>query len=217
MFAQSRLSSYVLQRNSMIEDLRGISDELTTRITGARESIAEAALEGNWERAQSITAAVKQLEEISTKVERLKKDIRRAISEFDSATRTHTKSRHTKLLISIHWSMAGEERSDELIDDDQAADALGHFIEAVVGVYGEGILESLARIPNGSSGLVSRQPNQDFRNPTTGDSYSNRRITGTGWSVKTHSSTAQKAEQIHQIKSALGMPRHSVDVDVVEK
>ncbi len=201
----------------MIEDLKHIAEELEQRIQEARGSIAEAAMENNWDKAQAITAAAKRLEDVTHKVASLKKDIRKAINEYDVATKSHTKAKHTKLLITIRWALAGESISDEVIDDESAADALAHFLESLVNVQGERILQPIKRVQVGSSGLVSQNPESEFRNPNNDNLYGYRPVGSTGWFVKTHSSTSQKEDQIHQIKTLLGMPRNAIDVEVVEK
>lgn len=201
----------------MIEELKNIAGELEERLQGARNSIAEAAMANDWDKAQAITAAAKRLEEVTLQVAGLQKEIRKAIADYDAATRSHTKAKHTKLLITIRWALAGESLADELIDDESAADALAHFLEALVAVQGVGILSSIQQIQVGSSSLISRNPHHDFRNPNTNDPYGHRPIGKTGWHVKTHSSTSQKVDQIHQVKTLLGMPRTAIEVEVVEK
>jgi hypothetical protein len=201
----------------MIEELKHIATDLETRLTGARDSIAEAAMSGDWDKAQMITAAAKRLEEVRHQIDTLSKEIRRAITDFDAATRSHSKAKHTKLLIKIRWTLAGGSLPDQLIDDDNAADALASFVEALVSVQGASILPELRKIRVGPSGLVSTEPGREFRNPNNNEPYGYRPIGTTGWSVKTHSSTAQKLEQIHQIKTMLGLPREAIEVESVEK
>jgi len=201
----------------MIEELKHIASDLESRLTGARDSIAEAAMAGDWDKAQTITAAAKRLEAVRHQIESLSKEIRRAIVEFDAATKSHSKAKHTKLLIRIRWALAGESLPDQLIDDDNAADALANFVAALVSVQGPSILAELRKIPVGNSGLVSREPDREFRNPNNNEPYGHRPIGQTGWSIKTHSSTAQKQEQIHQIKTILGLSRQAIEVEVVEK
>lgn len=201
----------------MIEDLKNITDKLQGRMKNARNAIAEAALENNWDKAQVITAAAKQLQEVSAKIDGLNKEVRKAIAEFDAATKSHTKAKHTRLSITVRWTLSGENRADEVIDDDSAADTVKRFLKSLVAVYGQGILLAVERLRVGNSGLVSRDTARDFRNPNTDEPYAFREIGDTGWSVKTHSSTAQKMEQIDQIRSLLGMPRESVEIGQVEK
>lgn len=201
----------------MIEELKHITSDLETRLSGARDSIAEAAMTGDWDKAQTITAAAKRLKDVQHQIEALSKEIRRAIVEFDAATKSHSKAKHTKLIIKIRWALVGESLPDQLIDDDSAADALANFVGALASVQGPSILAEIRKIPVGNSGLVSREPDREFRNPNTNEPYGFRAIGQTGWSIKTHSSTAQKIEQIHQIKTLLGLPRQSVEVESVEK
>ncbi len=201
----------------MIEELKSTAEDLETRLNGARNSIAEAAMAGEWEKAQTITAAAKRLEEVRHQIDTLSREIRRAITDYDAATRSHTKAKHTKLVIKIRWTLAGESLPDELIDHDNAADAISNLMESLVSVQGTSILPEIQKIRVGNSGLVSQAPEREFRNPNNNEPYGYRAIGKTGWSIKTHSSTSQKQEQIHQIKTMLGLPRQAIEVEVVEK
>ena len=201
----------------MIEEFKHIAGELDARLSSAREAIAEAAMVNDWDRAQRITSTAQALETTRLRVETLGREVRKAVAEFDAATRHHTKSKRTKLLITIRWGLAGVSLPDQVIDDDKAADAIGHLIEALVSVQGAAILPEIGKIRAGGSGLVSQDPDHDFRNPNSHEPYGHRPVGATGWAIKTHSSTGQKREQIEQIRIRLGFPPKAIEVEVVEK
>lgn len=201
----------------MNDDLQSLQDEIEDRINMAREAIAEAGLTGDWSHAQAVAGAVKNLKASLQRLTEVRKDLRRAMLSFDQLTKSNTKAAHTRLLVRLDWRAAGCDRSSVLVDEPTGAEALAKFLEELVEVRGVDILPHIQRIPCGGSGLVSRNPRLDFINPATGEEYGNRPISTTGWHVKTHTSTRDKAEQIHQIKTLMGFPRHAIEVDVLEK
>lgn len=200
----------------MADEIQVLRDEIQERIDMARESIADAALEQDWDRAKTLATAVSDLDSSLKRLIEVRRQVRDALSRFDQLTRTTTRGARTRPQITIHWRLAGHDLNDETIDESLGADSLARYIERLVAVLGPEILTSIQQIPMGSSGLVSKTPNRDFVNPASGELYGFKKIAGTEWSVKTHSSTAHKIEQIHEIKTLLGLPRFAVETEVVQ-
>lgn len=201
-----------------------MNDELTTwkeqtskRSQLAREAMADAGEANDWDHAKAVTESMRQVSAALEHLMQARKEWQQSLAAFDQLTKEHTKARQTRLRITIHWKLAGRDRSDEFIDEPKAADSLARYIGSLTEVLGSEILPSIMRIPNGGSGLVSRNPQTDFVNPSTGDIYGYRSINHTGWHVKTHSSTQDKAEQVREIAARLNLPGQSVVVEVVEK
>lgn len=199
----------------MNDEIQILRDELNERISTAREAIADAALENDWPRAQSIATAVTTLQASLQKLIEVRSQIRQALTQFDQLTRTTTRAARTKPVITIHWRLAGHDLEDETIDEGKGADTLAHYLERLVAVLGGDILPVIQRIRMGGSGLVSQSPHSDFVNPATGELYGFKNIGGTTWFVKTQSSTNQKDEQIHQIKTLLGLPSQAIETDII--
>lgn len=105
--------------------------------------------------------------------------------------------------------------SDETLDKGNGAETFANFIERLIAVMGIDILQDIKRIRMGGSGLVSQSPHTDFVNPATNELYGFKKIGDTSWYLKTHSSTNQKIDQIHQIKTLLGWPSAAIEIDAV--
>jgi hypothetical protein len=201
----------------MNDELQPLKDEIQERIDMAREAIADACLAGDWNHAKAVTGAVQSLEASLQRLAEVRKDLQRAIVTFDQLTKTTTRAPHTRLIIRLDWRAAGRDLPSVLVDEPTGAEALARFLDALVEVLGMDILNSIQRVQAGGSGLVSRNPHMDFTNPANGEPYGYKPIGKTGWHVKTHSSTKTKTEQIYQVKTLLALPRHAVEVDVVER
>ena len=197
------------------EGLSNVLEGIDQRIHEGKEAAGKAFFEDNLKRAEKIKAAVVKLEGISKKVAKLKKEIRQTIKIYDDAVKVNRMSGQTKLRITIRWIIAGEVRPEEIIEENTAAKTFSLYLTSLVDVYGDSILNTIARIPNGQSGLVSRNPEQDFINPVKGDVYAHAAIGDTGWSVKTHSSTQQKHEWVNHVSHDLKMPPNSVYAEVI--
>ncbi len=201
----------------MKDELQPLKDELEDRINLAKEAIADAGLAGDWSHAQAVAGAVKDLESSLKRLADVRTELQRAIITFDNLTKSNTRAPITRLLIHVDWRVAGKDRPSALVDEPTGAEAMARFIETLVEVLGQEILTSIQRIPTGGSGLVSKNPRTDFINPANGEIYGHKPIGNTGWHVKTNTSTKNKAEQIQQINTILGLPRHAVEVEIVER
>ena len=199
----------------MNDELQPLKDEIQDRINMAKEAIAEAGLAGDWPHAQAVAGAVKELEVALQRLASVRKELQRAIVAFDQITTVTSRASHTRPIIKLDWRATGKDRPSELIDEPTGAETLARFLDSLVQVLGVDVLPSIQRIQAGGSGLVSKSPRTDFVNPASGEVYGCKPIGTTGWHVKTHSSTKTKVEQIHQIKTLLGLPRHAVEVEVV--
>ncbi len=183
----------------------------------AREAIADAGLAGDWSHAQAVAGAVQGLEASLLRLAEVRNELQRAIVTFDQLTKTTTRAPHTRLIISLDWRATGKDLPSVLVDEPTGAESLAKFLDILVEVHGTDVLNSIQRVRAGGSGLVSRSPRTDFINPANGEPYGHKPIGATTWYVKTHSSTKTKTEQIHQIKTLLGFPRHAVEVEIVER
>jgi hypothetical protein len=200
----------------MSDEIQILRDELNERIATAREAIADAGLENDWERAQAIAKSVGSLQVSLTQLIEVRTQIRRALAQFDQLTRTVTRATRTRPVITIHWRIAGHELDDEVIDEGKGAETFAKFIERLVAIKGAEVLPVLQRIRMGGSGIVSQSPHTDFVNPATNELYGFKNVGGTAWFAKTHSSTSQKVDYIHQIKTLLGMPSVSVETETIQ-
>jgi hypothetical protein len=202
----------------MNDELQPLHDELQDRIEIAKEAIYEAVRAKDFGRAESVSEAVGELETSLAKLVQVRKDVKRAMATFDQLTRcSGNRATQTRLLIKVDWRAAQIDRQTIIIDPPTGAEAMARFVEVMVEVHGVAILADLQRVGAGGSGLVSKTPETDFINPGSGEVYGHRAIGNTGWFVKTHCSTKTKIDQIHQMKAVLGMPRHSIEVEAIER
>jgi hypothetical protein len=199
----------------MSDEIQILRDELNERISTAREAIADAGLENDWPRAQAIAKSVTTLQTSLQRLVEVRVQIRQALAQFDQLTRTTTRAARTKPIITIHWRIAGHDLDDQTLDEGKGADTFALYVERLVSVLGGDILPIIQRIRMGGSGLVSQSPHTDFVNPATSELYGFKNIGGTSWFLKTHSSTNQKDEQIHQIKTLLGLPSAAIETEIV--
>jgi hypothetical protein len=216
-FTGAHITESAHSLNFMNDELQPLKDEIQDRIDMAREAIADAALAGDWNHAQAVTSAVKSLESSLVRLAEVRKELQRAIVTFDQLTKTTTRAAQTRLIISLDWRATGKDLSTVLIDEPTGAESLAKFLESLVDVLGVETLNLIQRVQAGGSGLVSRSPRTDFMNPASGELYGHKPIGTTSWYVKTHSSTKTKTDQIHQIKTLLGFPRHAVEVEAVKR
>lgn len=189
----------------MSEALSKIITRLDATAKEAKEAIADAAMAGEYDRVQKITEAVKALVAIQEQLEQLSKPMSKALDELEKALAVshHTKGPQTTLRVSVKNTQG----QTVVFDEKHASETLKRFIEFVTrGHDCETKLRKIATITSGGGAMVSRHPTSDFINPKQGTHYSYLPIGGTGWSVKTQTSTEVKVAQIREILIVLGLP-----------
>ena len=184
----------------------------------ARQSIATAAIAGDMQKVAAITAALKPLDGALEALIKARREWQQKMDALDALTKAEqTKEPQTRLRITIDWRVAGQNRSEQIIDAPQAAASMVSYIETLVEVFGPSILPRLQEIRVLKNVLVSQSPQRDFMNPKQGEPYSHHRIGNTGWFVNTNTSTGHKKEQIDEIRRLLRLPHGAVHVEIVKK
>lgn len=184
----------------------------------ARQAIATAAIAGDMQKVAAITAALKPLDGVLDALIKARREWQQKMDALDALTKAEqTKEPQTRLRITINWRVAGQNRSEQIIDAPQAAASMVSYIKTLVEVFGSGVLPRLQAIQVLKNALVSQSPQRDFMNPKQGVPYSHHRIGNTGWFVNTNTSTDHKKEQIDEIRKLLGLPLGSVRVEIVKK
>jgi hypothetical protein len=184
----------------------------------ARQAIATAAIAGDMQKVAAITAALKPLDGALEALIKARREWQQKMDALDALTKAEqTKEPQTRLRITIDWRVAGQNRSEQIIDAPQAAASMVSYIETLVEVFGAGVLPRLQAIQVLKNALVSQFPQRDFMNPKQGVPYSHHRIGNTGWFVNTNTSTDHKKDQIDEIRKLLGLPLGSVRVEIVKK
>ncbi len=201
-----------------MSEIQQWKDATKARQQRAREAIADCALQNRMEDVVAITYALSPLNLALEKLIAARKEWQQAVDPLDQAAGiNHTKAPASRVRLTIHWEKTGRQVPSQVIDEPKAADGLAQYVSALVRVLGPHILPHTRRLQCSGSSIVSRNPRLDFLNPSTGDLYGHRPIANSGWHVKTHSSTQDKADQVHQIKAFLGLPGQSVIVDIIKK
>ena len=184
----------------------------------ARQAIATAAIAGDMQKVAAITAALKPLDGALEALIKARREWQQKMDALDALTKAEqTKEPQTRLRITIDWRVAGQNRSEQIIDAPQAAASMVSYIETLVEVFGPSILPRLQEIRVLKNVLVSQSPQRDFMNPKQGEPYSHHRIGNTGWFVNTNTSTGHKKEQIDEIRRLLRLPHGAVHVEIVKK
>lgn len=186
--------------------------------TAARQAIATAAIAGDMQKVAAITAALKPMDGALDALIKARREWQQKMDALDALTKAEqTKEPQTRLRISINWRVAGQNRTEQIIDAPQAAASMVTYIKTLVEVFGPGVLPRLQAIRVLKNTLVSQSPERDFMNPKQGEPYSHHRIGNTGWFVNTNTSTDHKKEQIDEIRKLLGLPLGAVRVEIVKK
>jgi hypothetical protein len=184
----------------------------------ARQAIANAAIAGDMQKVAAITAALKPMDGALDALIKARREWQQKMDALDALTKAEqTKEPQTRLRITINWRVAGQNRSEQIIDAPQAAASMVTYIKTLVEVFGPGVLPRLQAIRVLKNALVSQSPQRDFMNPKQGEPYSHHRIGNTGWFVNTNTSTDHKKEQIDEIRKLLGLPLGAVRIEIVKK
>ncbi len=184
----------------------------------ARQAIANAAIAGDMQKVAAITAALKPMEGALDSLIKTRREWQQKMDALDALTKAEqTKEPQTRLRITINWRVAGQNRTEQIIDAPQAAASMVTYIKTLVEVFGPGVLPRLQAIRVLKNALVSQSPRRDFMNPKQGEPYSHHRIGNTGWFVNTNTSTDHKKEQIDEIRKLLGLPLGAVRIEIVKK
>lgn len=87
-------------------------------------------------------------------------------------------------------------------------------------IRGIGVLEELSRRWFSTGVLLSRNPHVDFsyfKRGSLESEYPNRLIGDSGYFLKTHGSTPDKANDVRETSQFLGLPGGAVNVEEVDK
>lgn len=110
-----------------------------------------------------------------------------------------------QLRVEINWPALGVRRPPVVIQERSGKKALVRFVEELRAAYGDGVLGKLTTLRVSRGPLVSQQPRVDFRNPRRGYLYNHAPVSGTPYSLLTHSSNAEKLEIMRSAVTHLGL------------
>ena len=133
--------------------------------------------------------------------------------EQTGPTRQQQARAHGKLRVIIHWSILGVRTTpDESICE--PTDALTHatFVGRLIAQFGPDMNAKLQRIAVARSYPLSANPDRDFINPKTKETYAYKPVPGTLLSVFTNTSNGDKHRDILALCERLGFPSGAVEV-----
>ena len=124
-----------------------------------------------------------------------------------------------KLRIEIDWSRMANTKSKkkEVISEHMSSDTLTLWVTRLFQELGEPVLTTLQNVRINRGPLISKEPQNDFKNKADGTLYSHQPILNTGYHVLTHSKTSQKFGDIKKACHALSLPTGMVVVTEVDK
>src|SRR5438445_10840986 len=125
-----------------------------------------------------------------------------------------------KIRIEISEHLSGELAGKKVIDEHKASDSLVKFVTWLYETRGISVLEKLSRHRFSRGVLLSKSPHADFgylKNGSHESEYTNKPISNSGFHLKTHGTTTNKANDVREICQCLGLPAGAVTVQEVEK
>ena len=128
-------------------------------------------------------------------------------------TRDPQPSSRGNLSVMVRWSLLGIDSPDETICEEKSA-ALTHaaFIGRLIAKFGPEMSEKLQQMRVARRYMLSADPETDFVNPKTGETFSYKPVPGTALSVFTNSTTEEKRDNILALCTNLGFPHGGVEV-----
>ncbi len=127
------------------------------------------------------------------------------------------RARPQTLCIRIEWQANKRPHGPEEICEHTAAATMAFFIGRIIQEFGDQAIKKLESIRINRGPLISKTPAKDFINQAQGRLYGNKRIRGTEYYLLTHSSTAQKCDDIKRICRVLGLAPGSVHVEQLDR
>ena len=115
---------------------------------------------------------------------------------------------------------AKSEAGKNVIDEPKASDSLVKFLTLLYETRGISVLEKLSRHRFSRGVLLSKSPHADFgylKNGSHESEYTNKPILNSGFHLKTHGTTTDKANDVREICQCLGLPAGAVTVQEIEK
>ena len=139
---------------------------------------------------------------------------------FPASTFNGSRKEAKKIRIEISEHLSGELAGKKVIDEHKASDSLVKFVTWLYETRGISVLEKLSRHRFSRGVLLSKSPHADFgylKNGSHESEYTNKPISNSGFHLKTHGTTTDKANDVREICQCLGLPAGAVTVQEVEK
>lgn len=174
--------------------------------------IQQAATAGDLDSIAHLNQLAKRVREIEEGQSALEADLVRISAEVDGSVKTNSPqpmlpgvsyNKTGPIVVILDFPRLGINRPQVVISERQASETMRKVMEVLVEVKGLTVLDQLAQLRVNRGPLVSGDPVRDYTNPQSGQLYSHQRIGNTGYSVLTHSATAEKIRDLKKVAGAL--------------
>lgn len=189
--------------------------KLIERILGKIQSAATA---GDLDGIAHLNQLAKRVREIEESQSALVAELSRISAQVDGAPKPNepqpmhsgiSYNRTGPIVVIADFPRLGINRPQLVISERQASETVRKVIEVLAEARGPVVLEQLAQLRVNRGPFVSRDPERDYKNPQSGQLYSHQRIGNTGFSVLTHSATAEKIRDLKRVAETLNLsPLH---------
>jgi len=129
--------------------------------------------------------------------------------EQPDALQASTTRTHGNLRVTINWSLLGLSRPDEAIQEATAAATQAVLIGKLIEWKPE-LLNRFQNIPVARTYSLSGNPDADFLNPRTNQTFGHKLVPGTKVYLFTNTSTDAKCQDIVALRQRIGLPTGSI-------
>lgn len=192
--------------------------------------IKDAVDASDFQKVSELTNKAKRLDEMRTKFSAMEIELTRIESDLNDTPSAETrvppltsqptiesspKSGRRRLSVAINWAENGYELPEETICENIAADTLAVLFERLHTIIGDRVLEIASEMRINRGPFISKSPTVDYVNGSNGSNYSFKKISGTSYSVLTHSQTTQKQGDVNELMRKLGLKKGSYQTKII--
>lgn len=161
---------------------------------------------------ETLTKIAKRVQELETtqsaitdELRQLAEALTREPTSQDNALSTNEPLRRNGIRVTLDWPGAGIHREKVLIEERKGSMTLVSFLAEIYAALGDNALSKVASLRISRGPLISKQPEEDFINRSSGAIYAHHRIPQTSYFVITHSGTTEKIDAIHSVAKLLNL------------
>ncbi len=127
------------------------------------------------------------------------------------------RQRPQTLRLKIDWQANHRPHPHEEICEHTAAATMAALVARLIQEFADEAIRKLEPIRINRGPLISKSPAKDFVNRAQGRLYSNKKVRGSDYYILTHSSTAQKVDDIRRICRVVGLVPGSVQIEQIAR
>jgi hypothetical protein len=139
-------------------------------------------------------------------------------SSADPFTLGNGRAEKKKLRITIDWARLGKPGGKEVICEHMSSHTMTKWAARLYQQFGPETLQKLAGFRISRGPMLSKNPQSDFLNKTSGTVFAHQPIGDSGYYILTHSQNSQKVTDIRRAcQRVLSLPVGTVLVEEIEK